>query len=281
VAGPDRRSVAQAFTRVAAGYTAADFLHREIRASLLERLAPVTLAPAVVVDLGAGPPAATAELAAPFREATVIAVDLAPAMLGAAPQPWQRVAADAARLPFADASVDLVLGAMLLPWCADATAVLAEVRRILRFPGLFAFATLGPDSLHELRAAWPQPDPHSHTLHFADMHNLGDALVRAGFAEPVVDAERFNLSYREFDRGIADLRGVGATDLGTTRRRSLTGRRRWSAMRAAYDSRRDADGLLPVSLEVLFGHAWCGDAARRFVEPAGEIGIPVGKIGRR
>ena len=281
MAGPDRRQVARAFSKAAGTYAAADFLHREIRAGLLERLSPVELVPARILDLGAGPAEATADIAGAFPSAECLAIDLAPALLGLAPQRWSRVCADAGRLPLPDASVDLVVASMLLPWCTDPAGVLAEVRRVLRYPGLLAFATLGPDTLRELRASWPQPDATAHTLHFADMHNLGDALVRAGFAEPVVDREPFAVTYRSLDRGFADLRAVGATNLHPGRRLTLTGRRRWAAMTAAYEAHRKADGALPVTLEILFGHAWSGESARRFVDPGGEIGFPVSQLRRR
>ncbi|MBM4195825.1 MAG: methyltransferase domain-containing protein [Gammaproteobacteria bacterium] len=279
--GPDRRGVARAFGRAAAGYAAADFLHGAVRAGLIDRLEPVSLDPAVVLDLGAGPPEATADFAACFAKSSLIAIDLVPGMLGTGRQPWARVCADARRLPLPDASADLVVANLLLPWCEDASAVLREIRRVLKFPGLFAFSTLGPRSLHELREAWPQPDSATHTLDFPDMHNLGDALVRAGFAEPVVDTETIDVTYRELLRGIADLRSVGATNRHPERRRTLTGRRRWQAMISAYESRRGTDGALPVTLEVLYGHAWAGTAARRFVDPAGEISVPLHRVRQR
>ena len=281
MAGPDRRSVARAFAKAADTYTAADFLHGEIRAGIVERLDLVQLAPAVVLDLGAGPPAATAEILTRFPAAQGLAVDVTPTMLGVEPQRWARVCADAGRLPLPDASVDLVVASMLLPWCSDPAGVLAEIRRVLRFPGLLAFATLGPDSLRELRASWPQPDSAAHTLYFADMHNLGDALVRAGFAEPVVDAHALTVSYRALERGIADLRAVGAANLNPARRLSLTGRGRWQAMTGAYETRRTKDGVLPVTLEILYGLAWSGESAQRFVAPGGEIDFPVSRLRRR
>ena len=276
--GPARRAVARAFRRAAGSYAAADFLHREIRARLLERLDLMTLQPATVLDLGAGPPEATVALASRFPDSRVLALDLVPAMLGAAAQAWDRIGADAARLPLPDQSVDLVVAGMLLHWCEDAAAVLTEARRVLRFPGLLLISTLGPDSLRELRAAWAGVDRYTHTLGFPDMHNLGDALVRAGFAEPVVDAHQLTITYRDTARMHEDLRGVGATDLSPGRRRSLTGRGLWAAMTAALDRKRRADGTLPVTVEVIYGHAWAGDPARRFAEPAGDISVPLDRL---
>jgi malonyl-CoA O-methyltransferase len=276
--GPSRRAVARAFRRAAPGYAQGDFLHAELRSRLLDRLRHMRLQPANVLDLGAGPPEATADIAARLPKARLIAIDLVPEMLGASPDPWARVCADAARLPLADASVDLVVAAMLLHWCEDAPAVLAEARRVLRYPGLLLLTTLGPDTFKELRSAWPRDDRQGRTLDFTDMHNLGDALVRAGFAEPVVDTERLTVTYRDLDSAVHDLRAVGATNLAPGRRRSLTGRERWASMASAYEKMRNAEGVLPASIEVIYGQAWAGEGRQA---TAGEIAVPLRKISHR
>lgn len=278
---PERRAVARAFRKAATTYAAGDFLHAEVRSRLLERLDFVRLDPTVVLDLGAGPPAATAEVARRFPGATVVAADLVSEMLGATPQQWARVCADAARLPVGDQSVDVVVAAMLLHWCPDVPAVIAEARRVLRHPGLFLFATLGPDTLRELRRAWPAGDRHDHTLAFTDMHNLGDELVRAGFAEPVVDAETLTITYRDIARLFDDLRAVGATNVACGRRPTLTGRRRWAGMTAAYEKERTSAGTLPASIEVIYGQAWAGELRSDRPEVPGEVSIPVERLSRR
>lgn len=278
--GIDARAARCHFRRAAAGYAAADFLHAEIRARLLERLELVSLVPQAALDLGAGPPEATADLARRLPQARVIALDLVAEMLGTEARDWARLCADAHRLPLADVSVDLVAANMLLHWCAEPALVLGEVRRILRYPGLFLFSTLGPDSLRELRTAWSGVDDFGHTLVFADMHNVGDALLHAGFAEPVVDVERVTVTYRDIRDLVADLRSVGAANAGTDRRRALTGRRRWRAMAAAYEKQRNAAGLLPVTVEVIYGQAWTAPGHR--AASSGAIEVPIERLrGRR
>lgn len=279
--GPDRAAVLRAFRRAAPTYAGKDFLHAEIRARLLERLDPVRLEPRTVLDLGAGPPAASGVFAARFPDSHLIAIDAVPAMLGAAPPGWSRLCADAARLPLPDACADIAVANMLLPWCAEPLAVLAEARRVLRYPGLFAFATLGPDSLQELRTAWSRVDGYSHTHSFIDMHDLGDALVRAGFAEPVLDVEKLIITYRELHRLVTDLRSVGATNLSEGRRRGLTGAARWNAMARAYDELRDETGALPVTIEVVFGLAWASEQMANPRDPSGGFAVPLQRIMRR
>lgn len=267
--------MARAFSKVAESYAADDFMHGEIGSRLLAHLDLVTLQPQVIVDLGAGPPAATAALADRYPEAQLLALDLAPAMLGREAQRWDRLCADAAALPLADGSVDLVVAGMLLHWCEDPAAVLMEMRRVLRSPGLLLLSTLGPDSLLELRRAWARVDELPHTLAFTEMHNLGDALIRAGFAEPVVDVETLTIHYQDGARLVEDLRNTGASDLGPRRRRSLTAPGRWRGMLEALEAQRGDDGRIGLTLEVIYAQAWTSD---RFPLPGKGGEVPPERI---
>ncbi len=257
--------VRRSFDRAAATYDAAAVLQAEVRELLLERLDLTVLAPRLVIDAGAGTGHASRALRRRYPAARVIALDSAVGMLREAARqqtwfrPFARVCADAARLPLADGSVDLVLSNCMLPW-SDPDAVFAEFRRVLAPRGLLSFTSFGPDTLRELRAAWAQVDAHSHVLRFIDMHDLGDALVRAGFAAPVLDVERFTLTYSEVRRLAADLKAVGARNATAGRLKGLTGPRRYAAMEAAYEIHR-REGRLPATYEVVFGQAWAPAAA--------------------
>ena len=114
---------------------------------------------------------------------------------------------DAERLPLADGSIDLILSNLMLQWC-DPDRVFAEFRRVLAPNGLLTFTTLGPDTLKELRSAWGQVDSHTHVNQFIDMHDIGDSLVRNGFAAPVLDVERYTLSYLDVRKLAADLKAT-------------------------------------------------------------------------
>ncbi len=149
----------------------------------------------------------------------------------------------------------------MLQWC-NPDAVFAEFRRILAPRGFLSFTSLGPDTLKELRAAWRQVDSRSHVHHFIDMHDLGDALVRAGFAAPVLDVERYTLTYTEVRRLAADLKAVGAHNAAADRPRGLTGRGKFAALQSAYEAYRH-DGRLPATYEVVFGQAWAPVAGSR------------------
>jgi malonyl-CoA O-methyltransferase len=259
----DTLRVRRSFDRAARTYDEAAVLQTEVRGNLLARLDLMALTPRVVVDAGAGTGHASRALIRRYPKAFVIALDSSPRMLHAAgrQQSWlrrfARVCADAERLPLADGSVDLILSNLMLPWC-DPTQVFAEFRRVLAPHGLLTFTTLGPDTLRELRSAWAEVDSRTHVNQFIDMHDIGDALVRSGFASPVLDVERYTLTYLDVRRIAADLKATGARNATMGRARGLTGRRQFAALQTAYETFRQ-DGRLPATYEVVFGHAWTPD----------------------
>jgi malonyl-CoA O-methyltransferase len=263
----DTRRVRRSFDRAAGTFDGAAVLHTQVRDDLLARLDWMALTPRVVVDAGAGTGHASRALIRRYPKARVIAVDFSPRMLHAAgrQQSWlrrfARVCADAERLPLADGSVDLILSNLMLQWC-NPDLVFAEFRRVLAPHGLLTFTTLGPDTLRELRSAWTEVDARTHVHQFIDMHDLGDALVRGGFASPVLDVERYTLTYADVRRVAADLKATGARNATMGRARGLTGRRQFAAFQAAYEAYRQ-EGRLPATYEVVFGHAWTPEAEVR------------------
>jgi len=283
----ERREVRRAFGRAAAGYDAAAELQQRVRGELLERLDLVRIDPSAVLDLGAGTGHAALALKRRYPKAQVVALDLAESMLREAGRRqtlirrFRRVCADAACLPFRPASFDIVFSNLMLQWCDDPDRVFAECRRVLRPGGLLSFASFGPDTLVELRRAWAAVDDHVHVSRFIDMHDLGDALVRAGLAEPVMDVERQVLTYAGVRELMLDLKAIGAHNASAGRSRGLTGKGALARMIAAYETFR-RDGRLPATYEVVFGHAWAPvTEPRPRPPPSGEARVPLSQIGRR
>jgi malonyl-CoA O-methyltransferase len=282
----DRRGLARAFDRASADYDQAAQLQTTVRAELLGRLDYVKLEPAVVLDLGSGTGHASRELKRRYPRALVVALDLAPGMLREARRHsrlfrrFERVRGDAYRLPFATASIELIFSNLMLQWCDELDAVCAQLRRVLAPGGLLAFSTLGPDTLHELRAAWGAADGFSHVNRFLDMHDVGDALARAGLAEPVLDVDRHEFAFADARALMKSLKTLGAHNVTAGRPRGLTGRRRLAAMQEAYERQR-RDGMLPATYEVIYGAAW-GTAARSTAAPHGaEVHVPLSALSRR
>jgi malonyl-CoA O-methyltransferase len=158
-------------------------------------------------------------------------------------------------LPFGGQSFDLGWSNLALQWLGEPDRGLRELRRVLSEHGLLLFSTFGPDTLRELRAAWSEVDGFNHVNQFIDMHDLGDALVRAGFAEPVMDVEHLTLSYADIGGLLRDLKGLGAHNVTAGRPRGLTTRGRLQALERAYERYRE-DGRLPATWEVIYGTAW-------------------------
>ena len=280
----DPRTVRRSFGRAAATYDGAAVLEREVAARMAQRLDYIKLAPSAILDAGCGTGEATAELAARYPAAHIVGLDLAlpmtmaarlrmrrargtlrrllaplaPRLQGAAPA---FVCADVHALPIGGVAVDMIWSNLALHWANDPPRVFAEFRRVLKVGGLLTFTTLGPDTLKELRAAFAHADGHTHTNRFIDMHDLGDMLVDAGFADPVMDMEHLTMTYAEPDALLAELKAVGAANATRGRPRGLMGKARWRRMLAALERAR-RDGRVPATFEVVYGHAWKGEPRR-------------------
>ncbi len=266
----DKAQARRSFERAADGYDDVALLQREVGARLLERLEYLRVQPEVALDLGCGTGLITAGLMRRYPGARVYALDFAEGMLRHTRRHgrWLRrprcVCGDMESLPLADASVDMLCSNLAFQWATDRERLFAECRRVLRPGGVLMFTTFGPDTLRELREAWQRVDGMAHVNPFADMHDIGDELMRAGFADPVMDVERMTLTYGGVMELMRDLKQLGARNVLSSRRRGLTGKAGWRAMAEAYEAFR-RDGRLPASYEVVHGQGWVVDATQRRV----------------
>ena len=216
----------------------------------------------MVLDVGSGPAHAAADMRKRWPKAQVVALDLALPMLREAKKqsgwwkPFARVCADARALPIADNSVDVLYSNLCLQWVEDLPAVFAGFRRVLKPGGLLLCSTFGPETLIELRDAFAQADEAPHVSRFPPIAQFGDALMSAGFRDPVLDRDLFNLTYADLPALMRELRALGATNALQARRHSLTGKGRFAAATAAYETLRREDGRLPSTWEVIYAHAW-------------------------
>ena len=259
----DQRQVRRGFDRAAAGFDAAAALPGEVRARLLGSLDYLDdTVPAVVLDLGSGTGHAAAAMKKRWPKSQVLALDLSLSMLRQSRRqagwwrPFTRLCADAHALPLADGSVDLVFANLSLAWMEDLPAVFAGLRRVLRPGGLLLCSSFGPETLGELQAAFtgehepPQPIP------LLPIAGFGDAMVAAGFRDPVLDRDLFTLTWPDLRALLRELRATGMGNALARRRRGLTGRGRFAAASAACEALRDEQGRLPSTWEVIYAHAW-------------------------
>ena len=252
----DARAARRRFDRAAATYRAAARLETEIGTRMLERLDYMRVSPQRILDAGSGPAPQAAALAKRYPGALLLALDFSlPMLRQARALGWLArlrgarrplaVCASLGRLPFAANSVQLLWANMVLHWADDPRAALAEFQRVLAPGGLLMLSTLGPDTLKELRAAAGDARVHR----FADMHDVGDWLLAAGFSAPVMDMETLTLEYRGLPALLADLRASGQTSARADRPRGLAGKHLHATLAPA-GSR--------ATFEVVYGHAWKG-----------------------
>jgi malonyl-CoA O-methyltransferase len=270
---PDIAQARRSFDRAAKSYDLHAVLQQEVQRRTLQRLNPIRISPDRVLDLGCGTGDGLIELARQFKGSQVVGGDLAEQMLRQAlrKQRWWKkrrlVAMDAHHLPFADGSFDLLYSSLVLQWSVNLDQVLAECRRVLRPGGLMVFSSLGPLTLYELRKASAQVDGSSRVNAFFDMHDVGDAMVRAGFEAPVLDVEQIVMTYPDLKALARDLKAIGAHNVTQGRQRGMTSARQWQRFEQAYEKFR-RDGRLPATYEVFYAHGW--------VREAGESGLPAG-----
>lgn len=266
----DKRLARASFDRAADSYDQAAVLQREVADRVLERLAYIKPEPQRLLDLGCGTGYTLQPLAQRYPGSDILALDVSLNMLEAArrrPTLWQKMrgrfrylAGDAEQLPLADASVDMIFSNLALQWCVDLDRTFAEWRRVLKPDGLLMFSTFGPDTLRELRHCFESVDAYSHVNRFIDMHDIGDALLRNGFGDPVMDMEMLTVTYDDVISIMRDLKQIGAHNVTLGRGRGLMGKQRLKALSDAYEKYRQ-DDRLPVSYEVVYGHAWVMDGS--------------------
>ncbi len=268
------------------------FLRREIAGRMFERLALIKAQPSRILDAGCGEGHDLLGLHQAFPQAALLGIDASAAMLAEARRAvaqsasgMQRVlarlfasradvmraatlaCADFGRLPLPPASIDLLWSNLALHWHPQPHAVIREWARVLRTDGLLMFCCFGPDTFRELRDAFAAADGvegtegadrdkgGNHVLPFVDLHDYGDMLVAAGFATPVMDMEKLTITYSATDKLLADVRAFGGNPL-FSRYKGLRGRAAWQRMIDALMAMRNPEGTLPLTIEVIYGHAF-------------------------
>ena len=278
--------LAQTFSKAAKTYNAVAHLQQEVCERTFERLEFTTIKPELIVDVGCGTGFASKLLKAKYKKAKLISIDLAEGMLQQARKQfswWKKpkfICADAAHLPLASNSVDLLFSSLMLHWSNDIAAVVKEWSRVLKPNGLLMFATLGPDTFKELKAAWAQVDNLVHVNAFPDMHDIGDALLKGKLADPVMDMEFITVTYTKVEKLLRELKALGVNNRNAGRSRKVTTPAALKAMYAAYDTFKLESGRLPATYEVVYGHAWGSHLPQQETTAPGVVKVSLDQIAR-
>ncbi len=290
----DTRQIRRRFGRAAASYDAVADVQRLAERRLLESLdylddpALERQPPQRVLDLGCGTGSASRIMQKRWPKAEILSMDLALPMLeqGCAQSkrwnPFARaplpVCADARRIPLAEGTVDVLFSNLCLQWVDALDQVLNSFRRVLKPQGLLLFSTFGPETLWELREAFSQADDAPHVSAFVDVAGVGDALIDAGFFQPVVERDEEVRDYADLPALMRELRQLGATNALNGRRATLTGRGRFEAAAAAYETHRDEAGL-PATFEIISAMAWAPEHGAPIREGGMDlVTVPVSRI---
>lgn len=278
----DKHWIRNSFDHAVDNYDSAAVLQREVADRLENRLQYIVADPKVILDIGSGTGYSAAKIRQRYPKAKVIELDISPSMLKLSKkkQSWfarmrrqhQYICADAEALPLANDSVDMVFSSLAIQWCQNHNKLFNNIARVLKPGGLLMFATLGPDTLRELRKSWSTVDDHPHVVTFDDMHDVGDEMVRAQFENPVLDMETITLTYSQVRDLMRDLKQLGSRNAMNGRNRGLTGKKRMQEMIQAYEKYRRND-VIPATYEIVYGHAW--SPARKFDTASSEFPIPI------
>jgi SAM-dependent methyltransferase len=238
------------------------FLLDRVAQDMAERLSAVRRTFDVVVDLGTPTDAVRRSILAGGAVGRVIAA-APPAGAAQADTRTSVLVADEERLPFRDASLDLVVSGLALQFVNDLPGALVQIRRALKPDGLFLAAVVGGDTLSELRQAFAAAEAEveggasPRVAPFADVRTMGALLQRAGFALPVTDVDRVVARYDSPLRLMHDLRRMGATNVLAERRRSVLRRQTLRRLVEIYAERfADPDGRLRASFDIVWLSGW-------------------------
>ena len=266
-------SVRRTFDRVSSHYDEHAALEQEVATRLLERLEFTRFSPQRIVDLGCGTGQACVDLKNRFGKAMVIGLDSSRGMLmqlrqqSALQDPHRAVCADMSALPLADQSSDLLFSNLAMLWCPDPLAVFAELRRVLAPGGMLLFSSFGPGTFQELKAAGSEEDGIVQSEDFADILQLGDALMAAGFNQPVMDTERITVSYPDIDTLVGELDATGSLVLLQAGNSRVAAKARLEDACEAFK----VEGRYPVSYEIIYGAAFGPDEGQPRKTPQGDV----------
>ncbi|WP_157263568.1 biotin synthase [Azohydromonas aeria] len=277
----DTRAVQRAVRRMARAEEA-PWLHAEAARRMADRLPIIRRTPEVVLQWPGFLGASEALLREAYPKARQLVVEpkaVRNAQAAPSPAPWwslRRWGGAAAAAPLAEDAVasgaaQLLWSNMALHGHADPTALFAQWHRALAVDGFLMFSTFGPGTLVELRTLYRERGWGSPMAEFVDMHDLGDMLVHAGFADPVMDQEVIKLNWADAAAALAELRtfGVNADPRRVAGWRTPRWRRR---LAEALQALAGADGRPALSFELVYGHAFKAAPRPRVAERT-EVGL--------
>ncbi|OGV28805.1 MAG: malonyl-[acyl-carrier protein] O-methyltransferase BioC [Legionellales bacterium RIFCSPHIGHO2_12_FULL_35_11] len=259
-----KKIICNSFNNSALNYEDVANVQTEIGNRLFQRLIYLKIQPKYILDLGSGPGVFTEKLQKLYPKAKVFGVDIAIEMLKISKtrqklfNRWALVNGDMHNLPFVDGQFDLIFSNQAIHWAESFAAINTELQRLLANGGCLMFSTLGPDTLKELRYSFRVADKYAHVNDFLDMHDVGDAMLKIGFQDPVLDMEMLQVHYPSLQDLLYSLKSQGVVNINSKKNKGLTGKNSWGRFTNAISEFVTNADKYPLTYEVVYGHAWKG-----------------------
>lgn len=251
--------VCKAFNRRASTYAKYALMQQEVGNRMLERLNYFKINPKRILDLGCGNGYFSSKLKLLYPHAVVIGADFALNMLmEEKSQATLACCANILHLPFESESFDFIFSNQVIHWADSYSELFQEMHRVLTPGGCFLFSTLGSESFKELNQAWAKADLFVHAHDFPDMHDIGDELMNQNFLDPVMDRDEISIHYSSVKSLLKSVQAQGVSNIHPGRNKGLTTPRVYQKFVKAYEQLATIDGSIPLSYEIIQGHAWKG-----------------------
>ena len=251
-----KKRIRESFNRRADTYDNYAIIQKEVAARIFDRLSGIKIKPKSILDLGCGTGSLTQKISALYPNAKIIPLDFSEEMLRICCSKVNKanpICADIENIPINESRFDLIISSPTFHWATDLYSTFLKIHKLLKDGGCFLFSSIGPDTLFELREALSKIDNQERVNRFIDMHHYGDALLKIGFTDPVVDNEKIIVEYQSFSDVLQSLKKIGANTVEKVADKKLT-RRDYIGASHGYSINENSN--YPVTYEVLYGLAW-------------------------
>ena len=251
-----KKRIRESFNRRADTYDNYAIIQKEVAGRIFDRLSGIKIQPKSILDLGCGTGSLTQKISALYPDAKIIPLDFSEEMLRICRSKVNKanpICADIENIPINESCFDLIISSLTFHWATDLYSIFLKIHELLKNDGCFLFSSIGPDTLFELRGALSKIDKQERVNRFIDMHHYGDALLKIGFSDPVVDNEKIIVEYRSFSDVLKSLKKIGANTVEKISKKRLS-KNDFKTAQDAYNI--DENSNYPVTYEVLYGLAW-------------------------
>ena len=251
-----KKRIRESFNRRADTYDNYAIIQKEVAGRIFDRLSGIKIQPKSILDLGCGTGSLTQKISALYPDAKIIPLDFSEEMLRICRSKVNKanpICADIENIPINESCFDLIISSLTFHWATDLYSIFLKIHELLKNDGCFLFSSIGPDTLFELRGALSKIDKQERVNRFIDMHHYGDALLKIGFSDPVVDNEKIIVEYQSFSDVLKSLKKIGANTVEKISKKRLS-KNDFKTVQDAYKT--DENSNYPATYEVLYGLAW-------------------------